>query len=155
MYLSKTLYPLLSTDSSYEDRKMSQHAGIYVFHTWSFCAGRKTSTIGLFELFIMIICWIFAHIRKSLVETWKIFCVHAQKFLIMISDNKVFQHWIICAYRQVLNRDVEDFCVHALKYLIMISDSKVFQRLIICAYTQILYIDVEDFCVHAQKFLNQ
>ena len=34
-------------------------AGIYVFHTWSFRAGRKTSTIGLFELFIIIICWIF------------------------------------------------------------------------------------------------
>ena len=26
-------------------------SGIYVFHTWSFCAGRKTSTIGLLELF--------------------------------------------------------------------------------------------------------
>ena len=35
------------------------------------------------------------------------FCVHAQKFLIMISDNKVFQHWIICAYTQILNKDVE------------------------------------------------
>ena len=51
------------------------------------------------------------------------FCVHAQKFLIMISDNKVFQRWIFCAYTQILNRDVKDFCVHAQKFLIMISDS--------------------------------
>ena len=74
--------------------------GIYIFHIWSFCAGRKTSTIGLFELCIIIICWIFAHILKSLVETCKVFCVHvhAQKFLIVILDNKVFQRWIICAY---------------------------------------------------------
>ena len=53
------------------------------------------------------------------------FCVHAQKFLIMILDNKVFQHWIICANRptQILNRDVEVFCVHAQKFLIMILDN--------------------------------
>ena len=37
------------------------------------------------------------------------FCVHAQKILIMISENKVFQNWIICAYQQILNRDVEVF----------------------------------------------
>ena len=34
-------------------------AGIYEFHTWSFCAGRKTPIIGLFELCVIIICWIF------------------------------------------------------------------------------------------------
>ena len=73
------------------------------------------------------------------------FCVHAQKFLIMISDYKVFQHWIICAYTQTLNRDVEDFCVHAQIFLIMILDNKVFQHWIICAYTQILNRGVEVF----------
>ena len=117
---------------------MYQLSGIYIFHIWSFCAGRKTSTIGLFELFIIIICWIFCTYTQILSRNLEDFCVHAQKFLIMILDNKVFQHWIICAYTQILNRDVEDFCVHAQKFLIMISDNNVFQRWIICAYTQIL-----------------
>ena len=53
------------------------------------------------------------------------FCVYAQKFLIMISDNKVFQHWVFCAYTQILNSDAEDVCVHAQKFLIMISDNEV------------------------------
>ena len=128
-------------------------AGIYVFHTWSFCAGRKTSTVGLFELFIIIMCWIFCAYTQILSRDVEDFSVHAQKFLIMISDNKVFPHWIFCAYTQILNRDVEDFCVHAQKFLIMIPDNKVFQHRIICAYTQILNRDVEVFCVRAQKFL--
>ena len=67
-------------------------AGIYVFHTWSFCAGRKTSTVGLFEHFIIIICWIFCAYTQILSRDVEDFCVHDQKFLIMISDNKVFQH---------------------------------------------------------------
>ena len=37
------------------------------------------------------------------------FGVHAQKLLIVILDNKVFQLWIICAYTQNLIRDVEVF----------------------------------------------
>ena len=102
---------------------MSIIPGIYVFHTWSFCAGRKTSTIGLFELFIIIICWIFCAYTQILSRDVEDFCVHAQKFLIIILDNKVFQHWIICAYTQILNRDVEIFCVHAQKFLIMILDN--------------------------------
>ena len=77
----------------------SHFAGIYVFHTWSFCAGRKTPTIGLFELCIILICWIF-YAYSRCVET---FCVHPQKFLIVILDNKVFQRWIVCAYTQILN----------------------------------------------------
>ena len=36
------------------------------------------------------------------------FCVHAQKFLIMILNNKVIQHWIICTYTQIFI-DVEVF----------------------------------------------
>ena len=44
-------------------------AGIYEFHTWSFCAGRKTPITGLFELCVIIVGF-FAHICKSLVETW-------------------------------------------------------------------------------------
>ena len=56
------------------------------------------------------------------------FCVYAQKFLIMISDNKVFQHWVFCAYTQILNSDAEDVCVHAQKFLIMISDNEVIQH---------------------------
>ena len=120
-------------------------SGIYVFHTWSFCAGRKTSTIGLFELFIIIIFLIFCSYPQILSRDVEDFCVHAQKFLIMISDYKVFQHWIICAYTQTLNRDVEDFCVHAQIFLIMILDNKVFQHWIICAYTQILNRGVEVF----------
>ena len=71
------------------------------------------------------------------------FCVHAQKFLIMISENKVLHNWIICAYTQILNRDEEVFCVRAQKFLIAILDNKVFQRWIICAYTQILGRDME------------
>ena len=110
-----------------------------------FCAGRKTSTIGLFELFIIIICWIFCAYTQILSRDVEDFCAHAQKFLIMILDNKVFQHWIICAYTQILNRDVEVFCAHAQKFLIMILDNKVFQHLIICAYMQILNRDVEVF----------
>ena len=94
----------------------------YVFHTWSFCAGRKTSTIGLFELFIIIMCWIFCAYTQILSRDVEDFCVYAQKVLIMISDNKVFQHWIICAYTQILNRDVEVFCVRAQKFLIAILD---------------------------------
>ena len=125
--------------------------GIYVFHIWSFCAGRKTSTIGLFELFIIIICWISCAYTQILSRDVEDFCVYAQKFLIMISDNKVFQRWIICVYTQILNRNVEDFCVHAQKFLIMISNNKVFQRWIICAYTQILNRNVEVFCIRAQK----
>ena len=142
-------------EKSFFSCQLTANAGIYVFHTWSFCAGRKTSTIGLFELFIIVICWIFCAYSQILNRDVEDFCVHAQKFLIMTSDNKVFQHWIICAYMytQILNRDVENFCVHAQKFLIMISDNKVFQHWIICAYTQILNRDVEDFCVHAQKFL--
>ena len=31
-----------------------------------------------------------------------IFCVHAQKILIVILDNKSFQLWIICANTQIL-----------------------------------------------------
>ena len=84
-------------------------SGIYVFHTWSFCAGRKTSTIGLFELFIIIICWIFCAYTQILSRNVEDFCVRAQKFLIAILDNKVFQHWIICAYAQILNKYVEVF----------------------------------------------
>ena len=57
-----------------------------------FCAGCKTSTIGLFELFIVIICWIFCAYTQILSRDVEDFCVHAQKFLTMISDNKVFQH---------------------------------------------------------------
>ena len=117
-----------------------------------FCGGRKTSTIGLFELFIIIICWIFCAYTQILNIDVEDVCVHAQKFLIMISDNKVFQRWIR-AYTKIFNRDVEDFCVHAQKFLIMISYNKVFQRWIICAYTQILTRNVEVFCVRAQKFL--
>ena len=83
--------------------------GIYVFHTWNFCAGRKTSTIGLFELFITIICWIFCAYTQILSRDVEDFCVHAQKFLMKISDNKVFQSWIICAYTQILNINVEVF----------------------------------------------
>ena len=120
---------------------------IYVFHTWSFCAWRKTSTIGSFELLIIINCWIFCAYTQILSRDVEDFWVHAQKFLIMILDNKVFQHWIICAYTQILNRDVEVFCVHAQKFLIMILDNKAFQCWIICAYTQILNRDVEVFCV--------
>ena len=155
-----------------------QLPGIYVFHTWSFCAGRKTSTFALFELFIIIICWIFCAYTQILSSRdVKDFCVHGQKFLIMISDNKVFQHWRFCGYTQILNRDMENFCVHAQKFLIMIShnkvfqywifcaythaqkfliailDNKVFQRWIICTYTQILTRDVEVFCLRAQKFV--
>ena len=37
------------------------------------------------------------------------FCVHAQKFLIVILDNNVFQGWIICVNTQILNRDLEVF----------------------------------------------
>ena len=37
------------------------------------------------------------------------FCVHAQQFLIVILDNKVFQRWIICACTQILSRDMEMF----------------------------------------------
>ena len=70
---------------------------IYVFHTWSFCAGRKTSTIGLFELFIIIICWIFCAYRQILSRDVEDFCVHAQKFQLMISNNNVFQHWLFRA----------------------------------------------------------
>ena len=92
-------------------------SGIYVFHTWSFCAGRKTSTIGLFELCIIIICWSFCAYTQILNRDVEAFCVHAQKLLIVILDNKVFQRWIICAYTQILNRDVEVFCVHAQKLL--------------------------------------
>ena len=49
------------------------------------------------------------------------FCVHvhAQKFLIVILDNKVFQLWIICANTQIHNRDV-DFCAYAQKFQITI-----------------------------------
>ena len=136
-----------------EQRRICVDAGINVFHTWSLCAGRKTATIGLFELFIIIICWIFCAYTQILSRDVEGFCVRAQKFLIMISDNKVFQHWIICAYTQILSRDVEVFCVRAQKLLIAILDNKVFQRWIICAYTQILNRDVEVFCVCAQKFL--
>ena len=82
-----------------ETHPVSNIAGIYVFHTWSFCAGRKTSTIGLIELCIIIICWIFCAYTQILSRDVEDFCVHAQKFLIMILNNKVFQHWIICAYR--------------------------------------------------------
>ena len=32
----------------------------------------------------------------------EVFCLHEQKFLIVILDNKVFQLWIICAYTQIL-----------------------------------------------------
>ena len=78
------------------------NTGIYVFHTWSFCAGRKASTIGLFELLIIINCWIFCAYTQILSRDVEDFCVHAQKFLILILDNKVFQHWIICAYTQIL-----------------------------------------------------
>ena len=95
----------------------TEFPGIYVFHTWSFCAGRKTSTLGLFELCIIIICWIFCAYTQILNRDVEVFCVHTQKFLIVILDNKVFQRWIICAYTQILNRDVEVFCVHAQKLL--------------------------------------
>ena len=115
---------MFSSHGGHLTNAMYHHAGIYVFHTWSFCAGRKTSTIGLFELFVIIICWIFCAYTQILSRDVEDFCVHAQKFLIMILDNKVFQHWIICAYTQILNRDVEDFCVHAQKFLIMILDTK-------------------------------
>ena len=94
-----------------------QAAGIYVFHIWSFCAGRKTSTFGLFELYIIIICWNICAYTQILSRDVEDFCVHAQKFQRMILDNKGFQHWIICTYTQILNRDVEDFCVHAHKFL--------------------------------------
>ena len=53
----------------------------------------------------------------------EVFCVHAQKFLIVILDNKVFQRWIICAYTQILNRDMEVFCICAQKFLIVILDN--------------------------------
>ena len=107
-----------------------------------FAQGAKTSTIGLFELFIIIICWIFCAYTQILRRDVEDFCVHAQKFQSMISDNNVFQHWLFCAYTQILTRDVEHFCVHAQKFLIMIFDSKVFQHWIICAYTQYLNRDV-------------
>ena len=119
----------------------------YVFHTWSFCAGLKTSAIGLFELCLIIICWIFGTYTQILSRDVEDFSVHAQIFLMMILDNKVFQHLIICAYTQILNRDMEVFCVRAQKFLIVILDNKVF------AYTQIFSGDEEYFCVHAQKFL--
>ena len=51
--------------------------GIYVFHTWSFCAGRKTPTIGLFELFIIIIGWIFCAYTQILSRNVEDFCIHA------------------------------------------------------------------------------
>ena len=63
--------------------------GIYVFHIWSFCAGRKTSTIGLYELCIIIICWIFCACTQILSRDVEDFCVHAQKFLKVILDNIV------------------------------------------------------------------
>ena len=37
------------------------------------------------------------------------FCVHVQKILIVMWDNKVIQSWIICTYLQILNRDVDFF----------------------------------------------
>ena len=114
-----------------------------------FAQGAKHPLLDYLSFFIIVICWISCAYMQILNRDVEDFCVHAQKFLIMTSDNKVFQHWIICAYTQILNRDVENFCVHAQKFLIMISDNKVFQHWIICAYTQILNRDVEDFCVHA------
>ena len=90
----------------------TREPGIYVFHTWSFCARRKTSTIGLFELFYNNHLLGFLRIYMQILSRdMEDFCVHAQKFLIMILDNKVFQHWIICAYAQILNRDVKVYCV--------------------------------------------
>ena len=138
-------YPGRQVMSSCETAS-KHNPGIYVFHTWIFCAGRKKSTIGLFELCIIIICWIFcAYTTQIVSRDVEVFCVHAQKFLIVILDNKVFQRWIICAYKQILNRDVEVFCVHAQKFLIVILDSEVFQCWIICAYTQILNRSMEVF----------
>ena len=139
---------------SYSDRVSGKPGPDQVYHTWSFCTGRKASTFGLFELCIIIICWIFCAYTQILNRDVEVFCVHTQKFLIVVLDNKVFQRWIICAYMQILNRDVEVFCGHTQKFLIVVLDNKVFQRWIICAYTQILNRDVEVFCVHAQKPLN-
>ena len=79
-------------------RQRSGIAGIYVFDTWSFCTGRKTSTIGLFELCIIINCWIFCAYMQILTRDVEDFCVHAQKLLIVLLNNKVFERWIICAY---------------------------------------------------------
>ena len=87
----------------------NQHllAGIYVFNTWSFCAGRKRTTIGLFELCIIIICWIFCAYTQTFSTDVEAFCVHVQKFLAVILDNKIFQCWIIRACTQILVTDVE------------------------------------------------
>ena len=122
----------------------------------------------------------FAHIRKSLIETWNIFA-YMCRILIVILDCKVFQHWIICTYTQFLNRDVEVFCVLAQKFLLVILDNKssnpglfaYMQRrgkfLRMCAETPksianciISFVYVEVFCaslllefirVHTQKIL--
>ena len=74
-----------------------------------FCAGCKTSAIGLFELCLITICWISCAYTQILSRDVEDFCVNAQKFLIAILDNKIFQNWIICAYTQILNREVEVF----------------------------------------------
>ena len=79
------------------------------------------------------------------------FCVHAQKFQIMILDNKVFQHWIICAYTQILNKRRGRFLHTCAEIPNNDFGHKVFQHWIICAYTQILNRDVEDFCIKSAR----
>ena len=59
-----------------------------------FAQGTKKCTIVLFELFIIIICLIFCAYTQILRRDVEDFCVHAQKFQLMISENNVFQHWL-------------------------------------------------------------
>ena len=48
----------------------------------------------------------------------EVFCVHAEKLLIMILDKK-----------NPIDRDVDFFCVRAQKFVKVVLDNKVFQRI--------------------------
>ena len=56
-----------------------------------FAQGAKHPLFDYLSFFIIIICWTFCAYTQILSREVEDFCVHAQKFLIMILDNKVLE----------------------------------------------------------------
>ena len=74
-----------------------------------FAQGAKHPLLDDLSFFIIIICWIFCAYTQILSRDMEDFCVHAQKFLIMNLDNRVFQHWIFAHIRKSLIETWEIF----------------------------------------------
>ena len=147
-------------------RKARPRPGIYVFHTWSICARRKTSTIGLFELCIIIICWIFCAYTQMLDRDVEVFCVPLQKFLIV-----VHLYWITKSSNAGLFAHIRKSLIDTWKFLSTCTETPKFITICIFPFRyvevfcaplllvfeclQMLQIlrDVEFFCEHVQKFL--